>query len=125
MCPRLVVEGADQAIAYYTQTLGAKEIKRFKYDDKIVHSELELGDYILMVKDASEGDPGPDHLGGSPVLISLEIDDVDAVGKRMIDGGATVVYPIGDQEYGKRAGRLRDPYGHLWIVSESTADLEP
>ncbi len=41
----------------------------------------------------------------------------------MVAGGATVVFPIADQFYGAREGRLRDPSGHLWILSKKTADL--
>lgn len=126
MCPRLVVEGAAKAIEFYTAALGAKEIKRFTDDSgAIVHAELELGPYVIMVKDADQYDPAPGQLGGSPVIISLEADDVDALGQCMTDAGAGVVFPIADQEYGKRGGRLRDPYGHLWMLSQPLADLEP
>ncbi|MQA27060.1 MAG: VOC family protein [Micromonosporaceae bacterium] len=136
MCPRLVVEGAAKAIEFYTAALGAKEIKRFTDDGgAIVHAELELGPYVIMVKDADQYDPAPGQLGGSPakapspgrdasresapsVIMSLEVDDVDALGRRMTEAGAAVVFPIADQEYGERAGRLRDPYGHLWILSQ-------
>ena len=34
--------------------------------------------------------------------------------QRMIDAGATVVVSVSDSEY----GRLRDPYGHLWLLSQ-------
>lgn len=127
LCPRLVVDGADEAIAFYTAALGAREIKRFTDDGagKIVHAELHLGDHVIMVKDADEFDPAPGKLGGSPVIMSLETADVDAVGQRMTEAGAVVVFPIADQEYGKRGGRLRDPYGHLWILTQPLADLEP
>ena len=126
MCPRLAVEGGAEAIGFYTAALGAKEIKRFTDDaGAIVHAELELGRYVIMVKDADQYDPAPGQLGGSPVIISLEVDDVDGLGQRMTDAGASVVFPIADQEYGKRGGRLRDPYGHLWMLSQPLADLEP
>jgi len=34
---------------------------------------------------------------------------------------AEVVVPIEDRPYGKREGRLRDPFGHLWILSQQIA----
>ncbi|MGH3715031.1 MAG: VOC family protein [Micromonosporaceae bacterium] len=119
LAPRLVVEGADAAIAFYTEALGAKELNR--HDDgagHIVHSELQLGNHVIMVKDADDTDPAPTQLGGTPVILALDAGDVDALGQRMIDAGATVVFPIETREYG-RGGRLRDPYGHQWMVSQS------
>jgi uncharacterized glyoxalase superfamily protein PhnB len=119
LCPRLVVDDADRAIRFYTQALGAKELQRYADErGKIVHSELALGDHVLMVKDADGVDPSPRRLGGTPVILSLEVAGVDALAERMLELGAEVIFPVADREYGKRDGRLRDPYGHLWIVSE-------
>ncbi|MGH3735901.1 MAG: VOC family protein [Micromonosporaceae bacterium] len=119
LCPRLVVEDADAAIAFYTKALGADE--RERHDDgagHIVHAELRLGDHVIMVKDADEWDQAPTQLGGTPVILYLGVADVDAVAARMSDAGATVVFPVGDMEYGRRDARLRDPYGHLWLLSQ-------
>ena len=124
LCPTLVVDGAEAAIAYYTRALGAKEVNRFADDDgTIVHAEVAIGDAIVMLKDPGQGDEAPGQVGGTPVILSLEVDDVDAVAERMVAAGGTVVYPVADQPYGKRAGRVRDPYGHLWILSQPLDDL--
>lgn len=48
----------------------------------------------------------------------------DAVWAAMVAGGAEEVYPLADQFYGRREGRLRDPFGHLWIVGQ-LRDAEP
>ncbi len=42
-----------------------------------------------------------------------------------VAAGAKVVYPISDQFYGDRSGRLADPFGHLWIVSTHIEDVSP
>ena len=44
-------------------------------------------------------------------------------GARMTEHGGEVVIPIADRPYGKREGRIRDPFGHLWIVSTHLFDL--
>ncbi|MGH3663478.1 MAG: VOC family protein [Micromonosporaceae bacterium] len=119
LSPRLVVRGASQAIDYYRRTLGAKEIAR--YDDdagKVAHSELSIGDNVFMVKDEDEVDRSPGVVGGSPVILTLQVDDADAVAARMVEAGGAIVFPIEDQEYGSRAGRVVDPYGHLWILNQ-------
>jgi PhnB protein len=116
--PRLVVDGAAQAIDYYKEVFGAEEIAR--YDEpsgKIVHAELGIGDSRLTLKDADDTDRAPASLGGSPVLLMLHVDDVDAVGEKMVAAGGKVIFPIQDSEVG-RGGRIQDPFGHAWMISQ-------
>jgi PhnB protein len=70
------------------------------------------------VKDAGDGDPAPAAGVGIPVIMALYVDDPDAVAARMLDGGATVIFPVSDHEYGERAGRLADPWGHQWMLAK-------
>jgi PhnB protein len=35
----------------------------------------------------------------------------------MVQHGAEVDIPIENRPYGKREGRVKDPYGHMWIIS--------
>jgi PhnB protein len=51
---------------------------------------------------------GPKALGGSPVTLHVQVDDVDAVAARAVAAGATVVFPVKDQFYGERSGRFED-----------------
>ncbi len=120
MYPRLVVSDAAKAIEFYIGAFGAKQGERHVDDNgKIVHAELTLGDAITVaVKDEGDGDPAPTSLGGSAVILALDVDDADAIGDAMVASGATVVYPIQDWEYGSRGGRLADPFGHLWMISQ-------
>jgi len=126
MYPRLVVSDGAGAIDFYRAALNAEEIER--YTDpagKIVHAALKVGGATIAVKDEGEGDPAPTTLGGSPVIIALDVDDADALGAALTGAGATVIYPISDQPYGARGGRFADPYGHLWMVSQQLEDLTP
>lgn len=123
---RLVVSDGPRAIDFYRTALGAEEIERYTGPGgKIVHALLRLGDTVVAVKDADEGDPAPPSLGGSPVIMALDVTDADAVAEAMLRGGATVVYPVADQPYGQRGGRLADPFGHLWMISQTIEDLTP
>ena len=118
--PRLVTKGVDAAIAYYRETLGAVPIERYTDDeDRVVHAAIRIGESIVSLTEQVEdwGLLGPGALGGSPLLLHLTVPDCDAVGARMVERGAEVLIPIEDRFYGKREGRLRDPFGHLWIVS--------
>jgi uncharacterized glyoxalase superfamily protein PhnB len=120
--PRLVVPDAAAAIDYWTQVFGAREVERYEAPDgSIVHAELAIGDSRIATKDEDGADRAPSSLGGTPVLLMLEVDDVDALGERMVGAGGTVVYPIADREGEGRGGRIRDPFGHEWMISQRTA----
>jgi PhnB protein len=126
MYPRLVVSDGPRAVDFYVAALGATEIARYTSPDgKIVHAELQIGPATIAVKDADEFDPAPSTLGGSPVIIALYVEDADAVADAMLAAGATVVFPIHDADYGERGGRLADPFGHLWMISQQIEDLSP
>jgi uncharacterized glyoxalase superfamily protein PhnB len=118
--PRLVVKGADAALAFYSRAFGGEVIERYTGPDGgVVHAMVQAGPVRFAVKDADEYDPapGPDAL---PVIIALFVTDPDEVADRMIAGGAEVIYPIADHDYGDvqdRGGRLRDPFGHLWMIA--------
>lgn len=124
--PRLVVSDADRAIEFYVTALGAKEIERYTAPDgRIVHAAVEIGGHTVAVKDEGDGDPAPTSLAGTPVIIAIDVDDADAVGDAMVRAGGTVVHPIQDWHYGSRGGRLADPFGHHWMVSQQLEDLTP
>lgn len=123
---RLVVQDADRAIAYYETTLGAELLERFTDNDgRVVHARLGIGNgQISMAEQVRDwGLLGPGALGGSAVLLHLTVGNCDAVGARMTEHDGEVVIPIADRPYGKREGRIRDPFGHLWIVSTHLFDL--
>jgi uncharacterized glyoxalase superfamily protein PhnB len=77
-----------------------------------------------MARKPADPSDAPPSLGGSPVVLQLRVEDVDVVFGRMRDAGASVVFPV-VEFCGERMGRVRDPFGHLWIVSERTEELPP
>jgi PhnB protein len=52
-------------------------------------------------------------------------EDVDVAWRRAVAAGAEVVYPLADQFYGERGGRVRDPFGQQWMLSQRTEQLTP
>jgi PhnB protein len=115
--PRLVVTDADAALDFYTAAFDAEVSERHTGPDgKIVHAMVTAGPVKFAVKDADGYDPAPSD-GSVPVIIALYVSDPDAVAARMQRGGATVVFPVADQPYGERGGRLADPFGHLWMLA--------
>jgi PhnB protein len=123
LMPHLVLRGAAGAIDFYRAAFGAEEVgeRLLAPDGSVAHAEIALGESIVSLSDESGEEAGPETIGGTPVRVSLYVDDVDRFAERAVAAGATVVYPVADQPYGLRGGRLRDPFGHLWIVHSPPA----
>lgn len=117
--PYLAIKGADAAIAYYQRVFGAKEVGRLLGPGgAIAHAELQIGDSKLMLSEENVewGNQSPATLGGTPVTISLYVDDVDVTYQLALDAGATEIMPVKDEFYGLRVGMFYDPFGHKWHI---------
>jgi len=124
--PYLAVNNGAAAIEYYKHVFGAVETLRMAEESgRIGHAELTIGGGAIMLSDEyPEMDVrSPLTIGGSPVTLHLYVEDVDAVFERAIAGGAKILRPIADQFYGDRAGKLVDPFGHLWFIATHKEDL--
>jgi PhnB protein len=126
--PRLVVADGAAAIAFYARAFGAEEVSdRFTGPDgKLIHAEIQIGDSVVMItEDAADGPiRSPGRVGGMVTCVmSLYWEDVDTAWERAVNAGAEVLYPLEDQFYGERGGRLRDPFGQQWMMSQHVEDV--
>jgi PhnB protein len=123
----LVVKDAARAIEFYQRAFGAEQGTRM--DDpsgKVMHAELKIGNSVIMLADEYQGlgNPAP-GAQGSPVVLNLYSDDVDALWKRATGAGATVTMPLEDMFWGDRYGQVRDPFGHAWALGQHKEDVPP
>jgi PhnB protein len=126
--PYLCVKGATAGIEFYKKAFGAKESMRLAAPDgKIGHVEITIGDARVMLADEypDMNVLSPKSIGGSPVTIHIYVGDVDALAARAVAAGAKVVQPVEDKFYGDRAGKLEDPFGHLWWFATHKEDMSP
>jgi PhnB protein len=126
--PYLVVDGASKAIEFYSNVLGTTERVRMPGPEgRIGHAELQLGDSVIMLADEfpDMGARAPSAFGGSPVSISVYVEDVDATFSKATEAGATVVRPLENQFYGDRSATFDDPFGHRWTIATHVEDVSP
>lgn len=114
--PKLVVPDADAAIDFYAAALGAEVTERYELDGTIVFAEIRFGDLRLQLKDADDVDPAPAEGRRTGHILDVVVADPDALAAAFVAAGAEVVFPIADQPYGVRQGRVRDPFGQEWIL---------
>ncbi len=126
--PHLVCAGAADAIEFYKKAFNAEEMMRVpRPDGKLMHGCIRIGDSAIMLVDEypDHGSLGPKALKGSPVIIHLFVDDVDAFTARAVEAGAKITMPITDMFWGDRYGQLEDPFGHRWSVATHLRDMTP
>lgn len=126
--PYLTITDAAAALDFYKRAFDATEVMRMTTPDgKVGHAEIRIGDSAIMLSDEfPEMDArSPQRIGGSPVMIHLYVDDADAFVKRAVEAGAQLQRPVEDQFYGDRAGKLADPFGHLWWIATHVEDVPP
>jgi PhnB protein len=124
--PYLIVRGAAKAIEFYKNAFGATEMMRVAGPDGgIMHSELKIGDSIIMMgdEDPKRGIRGPESIGGSPMSLYLYVDDCDKVFHQAVSAGASATAPLKDQFYGDRSGAIKDPFGHSWHIATHKEDV--
>jgi uncharacterized glyoxalase superfamily protein PhnB len=126
LTPHIVARDAGRAAAWYSEALGAEERGRIAVPDgRLMQIELWFGDAQVMLSDefAELGVVSPQTLEGSPVVLHLQVDDVDAAWNRAVGAGAVVRQPLGDQVWGERYGQFTDPFGHRWGLARHLRDV--
>ncbi len=125
--PYLTVNRADEAITFYEAAFGFVETGPRLEDNQgnIIHTELKLDDSSIMLAEEMPkfGNKGPKSLRGTSVRINLQVEDAHGIASRAQTAGAKLEAPITDQFYGHRSGRLIDPFGHVWIISQEIEKL--
>ena len=128
LVPLLVVRAAADAIDFYVRAFGATEVVRYENnrDATISHADLAIDDALFSITEEARAwcSDAPPSLGGSPVVLQLLVADAGAALERACAAGASVVFAL--QEFcGEKMTRLRDPFGHLWILRQRVEDLTP
>jgi PhnB protein len=124
--PYLCVRDAAAALEFYTSVFGAEELLRLTdASGRIAHAELRFGPAVVMVVDEHPeyGIRNPLAFGGTGLTLHLHVDDVDALTARARSAGATVLREPEDYAHGERQSRVRDPFGHEWLLGHELEAL--
>jgi PhnB protein len=124
--PHIVVQGAERAVAFYRDAFGAEEIDRIPVPDgRLMSVRLRIGGDLLHLADEfpEMGVLAPPSVGGTAVILALDVADADAVFAQAVAAGAQVRQPPADMFWGARHGQLDDPFGHRWNVSQHLRDV--
>jgi PhnB protein len=124
--PHIVVQGAARAAAFYRDAFGAKEIERIPVPDgRLMSVQLRIGDSLIHLADEfpEMGVLAPPSIGGTAVVLALDVADAEAAFAQAVAAGAEVRQPLQDMFWGDRHGQLDDPFGHRWNVDQHLQDV--
>jgi len=122
LAPMLSVRRGAKAVEFYKTAFGADELFLIENDGSVV-AQLAIAGAQFWVADESPEHQNfsPETIGGCSVRLVLTVENPDAVFDRALAAGAAAVWPVTDQSYGWRVGRLVDPFGHHWEIGKPLA----
>jgi len=123
LTPMLTVKDAAAAIDFYVHAFGATEGSRIQTPTGHVVAQMFIDglEFYAVDENPDAFNLSPASLGGTSVRLSLIVDDADAWMVRAIAAGGKEVFPVDDQPYALRQGRVPDPSGHHWLIGTPLA----
>ena len=113
--PYLIAKDGPALMEFAKQAFGAEEKFRAVGSAGGLHGEVRIGDSMLMM---GGGIPGREFRATPNThALHLYVEDADAVCKKAVAAGATLIDEPRDQEYGERSGTVKDPAGNFWYVA--------
>ena len=113
--PYLVAEDGPALLEFTKQAFGGEETFRTVAPAGGLHAEVRIGDSMLMV---GGGIPGREFRSTPKThALHIYVEDTDAVCKKALAAGATLIDEPRDQEYGERSGSVKDPAGNIWYIA--------
>lgn len=114
--PYLVVPDVDAMIGFLASAFDARETFRAQGSGGGIHTEVKLGNSMVMIGQAGAG------ASGYAAQTFLYVDDVDAWYARAIAAGATAQMEPTDREDGHRMAFVGDPWGNAWYIGQQIAE---
>lgn len=120
LTPFLTVRDARAVVEFYKKAFGATEISRQSTPTGqfMIEMSIEGERFYAVDENPSAFNVSPTTLGGTSVRMSLIVGDPDVVADRAVAAGGKIVFPVADQPYGMRQGRIADPAGHHWLIGK-------
>lgn len=124
--PHIVVQGAEGAVEFYRDAFGAEELERIPTPDgRLMSVRLRIRGGVVHLADEfpEMGVLSPPSIGGTAVVLALEVEDAEALFAQAVAAGAEVRQPLAEMFWGELHGQLDDPFGHRWNIGQHLRDV--
>ena len=114
----LVADSAEPLITWLCEVFGCSErgVREIASDGRIGHAEVQLGDSVVMLSDASADHPA------RPSVNYVYVPDVDSVYRRAAAAGGTNLREPQDWPWGDRVAGFHDTADNRWWVATCLED---
>jgi len=114
----LVSDSADALIAWLSKVFACSERgeREIHADGRIGHAEVQIGNSVVMLSDASPDGPA------RPSVNYVYVPEVDAVYERAVAARATNLREPQDWPWGDRVAGFHDPVDNRWWVATCLED---
>jgi uncharacterized glyoxalase superfamily protein PhnB len=87
--------------------------------------QSRIGGGLLHIADEfpEMGVLAPPSIGGTPVVLALDVNDAEAVFAQAVTAGAEIRQPLAYMFWGDRHGQVEDPFGHRWNIGQHLRDV--
>lgn len=117
LTPQIMSDNARETLEFLKAVFDAEPLDLYEDGDRIVHSELRIGDSRIMLATASESFPA------FPIMANVYVGDVDATFAKAVASGAKPLREPEDQFYGDRTGGVEDLQGNQWWIATHIEDV--
>lgn len=129
LVPYVTIRGGrcKEALRFYEQAFGADILLESHGDDvpgmpvseKVIHARMRVAGALIYLSDDFPEWTGAETAAPAAVTLHLQVEDAEAWWDRAVKAGCTVRYPLADQPWGDRYGKLHDPFGHSWSIGQT------
>ena len=117
--PYLVAADGAALLEFAKAAFGAEETMR-AVTPTGVHGEVRIGDSMMMIGGGVAGRKFPSTL--HPNALHVYVEDADAVCKKALAAGGSLIDEIRDQEYGERSATVKDAAGNFWYIATAKGE---
>ncbi|GAA5195328.1 VOC family protein [Microbacterium jejuense] len=118
VAPWVVTDDTGALLDFVSAAFDGEELARVQTEDgSIGHGEIRVGDTVVLAFDRRPEWPV------MPSLLRVWVPDADSAFRRALEHGASVVTGLGDNAFGQRGGRLKDPFGNIWWVTQQVESV--
>ena len=110
--PYIMVRNAENFIDFIRKIFQGEEIMRtLDSDQKIEHSEIRVGDSMLLVSEAIS------TLRPKPGSLYIYVKDADQTYHEALEAGSRSIMQPMEEDYGARTAGFEDPFGTTWWIT--------
>lgn len=123
--PYIVVNDVPALLEFLTATFdGVLTEQIHQPDGQLAHTEVRIGDSVLMVGAPQVDAPMPMHAEARPGTFYVYVPDADATYRRAMTHGANSYQLPTNRFYGDRVAAVVDKTGNVWWIATKIVDFD-